>query len=87
MEVRSPGADARPLPAWGLYARHVNRLELGNVRMSVEKPDSRRVFMCEGVKSLQMDTLKVPGDLAKAVTLKDVQELYSDNPKLKLSSP
>ncbi len=86
-KVRAPGVDARPLPAWGLYVRHVSSLDLSNVRLNVEKLDARRAFIAEGVKSLQTDTLKVPGDLDRAVMLKDVGELHSNDPKLKRSSP
>ena len=31
--VKAPGVDARPLPAWGLYARNVERLTLEDVRL------------------------------------------------------
>jgi len=78
--VRAPGVDARPLPAWGLYARHIKRLDLSNVRLDVEKTDPRTAVLCDGVESLAIDTLKVQGDVSKYLTLKEVGEIRTDEP-------
>ena len=58
MSVKSPGVDARPLPAWGFYARNVEALEFDNVRLRCEKEDMRPVLMCDGVKRLTLDGLR-----------------------------
>jgi hypothetical protein len=62
--VQSPGVDARPLPAWGLYARHVERLTLEDVRLSLASDDTRPVVHAERVQQLTLDSLRfqvVPG--------------------------
>ena len=80
--VKTPGVDARPLPAWGLYARHVKRVDLDNVRLDVDKPDARPAVLCDGVGSLKIDTLKAAGDVSKALSLRDVGEVRTDDPAL-----
>jgi hypothetical protein len=58
--VKSPGVDARPLPAWGFYARNVKNLQFDNVRLSFEKKDLRPVLICTGVERLSLDGFKFP---------------------------
>ncbi|HOW68225.1 MAG TPA: glycosyl hydrolase family 28-related protein [Candidatus Paceibacterota bacterium] len=65
--VRGPGVDARPLPAWGLYARHVERLTLEDVRFSLAQDDTRPVVYAERVEHLTLDQLRFPS-LPAAVT-------------------
>lgn len=50
--VRSPGVDARPLPAWGLYARNVQSLMMEDVRFSLGAEDLRPVLYADGVERL-----------------------------------
>src|SRR5207244_2146125 len=58
--VQRPSVDARPLPAWGLYARNVERLTLEDVRFSLAKDDLRPVVVAEAVKLLTLDNFKFP---------------------------
>jgi hypothetical protein len=58
--VKGPGVDARPLPAWGLYARNVDRISLEDVRLTLFNEDMRPVVLTEGVKHLDMDAFKFP---------------------------
>lgn len=58
--VKAPGIDPRPLPCWALYARNVRRLELENVRLSLEKPDQRPALRAEGVEHLALDGVRLP---------------------------
>jgi hypothetical protein len=58
--VKGPGVDARPLPAWGLYARHVERLTLEDVRLQVAAPDERPAVMAERVGHLTLDAFRCP---------------------------
>jgi hypothetical protein len=58
--VKSPGTDARPLPAWGFYARNVQNLRFDNVRLRFEKEDLRPVLICTGVERLMLDGFKFP---------------------------
>lgn len=69
--VKGPGVDARSLPAWGLYARHVETLALEDVRFSLASDDLRPVVHAEQVRRLQLDGLKftrVPGVKESIVT-------------------
>jgi hypothetical protein len=62
--VRGPGVDARPLPAWGLYARNVRSLVVEDVRFSVGNEDFRPVLYADGVEQLRLDGFnfsRVPG--------------------------
>lgn len=56
--VKPPGVDARPLPAWGLYARNVKNLCLEDLRLSYAKEDLRPVLICHGVDRLKFDGFK-----------------------------
>ena len=69
--VKGPGVDARPLPAWGIYARNVENLTLQDVRLDVEKNDLRPVLLADAVEHLTLDNFKfppVPGVLLPLVT-------------------
>jgi hypothetical protein len=56
--VKGPGVDARPLPAWGFYARRVERLTLEDVRLSLAQEDHRPVLVADGVQELNLDNLR-----------------------------
>lgn len=58
--VRQPGVDARPLPAWGFYARNVDRLDLDNVRFTHADDDPRPVLIAETVKRLTLSDFRFP---------------------------
>ena len=73
-EVRTPGVDARPLPAWGLYARHVKQLDLENVRLDLVKEDARPALITDGIGTLNIDELRFPSE-QKGMVLKDVRQV------------
>ena len=56
--VKGPGVDARPLPAWGIYARNVEQLTVEDVRLSLAQDDFRPVVYADGVKRLNFDNFK-----------------------------
>jgi polygalacturonase len=58
--VKGPGVDARPLPAWGVYARHVERLTLEDVRLSLASDDTRPVVYAERVGAFTLDSFHFP---------------------------
>jgi polygalacturonase len=58
--VSGPGVDARPLPAWGLYARNVQDLRMENVRFSLAKEDFRPVVLAEQVEQLELESFNFP---------------------------
>lgn len=57
-QVRGPGVDVRPLPAWGLYARNIEHLTLEDVRFSLAQDDLRPVVMADGVQRLNLDNFR-----------------------------
>ncbi len=62
--VKGPGVDARPLPAWGLYARNVENLVLQDVRFNLARPDSRPAVVTENVANLQTENFYYPTNRA-----------------------
>ena len=60
MKVKSPGVDARPLPAWGFHARNVQNLQFDNVRLRYDKEDLRPALICNGVECLTLEDFSYP---------------------------
>lgn len=58
--VKGPGVDARPLPAWGVYARNIEQLTLEDVRLSLLNEDQRPVLLANDVRHLTLDNFKWP---------------------------
>lgn len=58
--VTGPGVDARPLPAWGLFARNVATLTLEDVRFTLASDDLRPVLHAERVNRLTLDRFRFP---------------------------
>jgi hypothetical protein len=56
--VRGPGVDSRPLPAWGFYARNVERITFEDVRLSCTRDDFRPVLMAENVRQFTLDNFR-----------------------------
>jgi polygalacturonase len=79
--VKSPGVDARPLPAWGFHARNVQNLQFDNVRLRLEKEDLRPVLICTGVDRLTLEDFKFPlsADLPEAMVLNNTREVRLRN--------
>ena len=65
-----------PLPAYGLYVRHVRGLTLRNVQLSFLAEDYRSAIVCDNVENLTIDGLKVRSLMASAPVLffHDVRE-------------
>lgn len=80
--VEAPGVDARPLPAWGLYARNVGALVIDNVRLRLAGPDARPAIRCQGVGRLVLDDLRHDArpDGAEPRILEDVGEVVEAKP-------
>ena len=58
--TKGPGVDARPLPAWGIYARNIQSLTLEDVRFSLAADDFRPVLHADRVERLTLDNFKFP---------------------------
>ena len=76
--VRSPGVDARSLPAWGFYARNVKNLLLEDVRLGCAKEDLRPVLICDGVERLTLDsfTFSRAAESPDVLRLNDVANVH-----------
>jgi hypothetical protein len=74
--VRRPGVDVRALPAWGIYARNVERLRFEDVRLSVANEDFRPVIKAEKVHHLTLDNCRFTGSagVTEPFALTDVEE-------------
>ncbi len=63
------------LPAYGLYVRHVDGLNLDNVQLGFDQPDYRPALICEDVRRLSIHNLQaaaVSGG-AETIRLNDVE--------------
>ncbi len=89
MSVKSPGVDARPLPAWGFYARNVDNLQFDNVRLRFAKEDLRPVLLCDDVRRLTLNDLKFPhsAEAANLMALNNVKELEVKESDVSLGQP
>jgi hypothetical protein len=73
-------ADAYPeskmfgtLPAWGIYCRHAEDLTLENVTLSVSGSDYRPALVCDDIRNISLDRLRVKSAGSEPViVLKDV---------------
>jgi hypothetical protein len=66
------------LPAYGLYARHVNGLRLSKVHIEARKPDPRPLLVCDDVKNLDAVGLSGtgPGNGSPLLQLTDVDGAF-----------
>jgi polygalacturonase len=72
-------------PAYGLFARHVNDLQMDNIRFSYEKEDARPAMICDDINGLQIDDFKAEtGSGIQPAKFQEVKELVVRNsPELK----
>ncbi|HNW49682.1 MAG TPA: glycoside hydrolase family 28 protein [Prolixibacteraceae bacterium] len=74
------------LPVWGLYVRHVNGLNLKNVKISKKGSDYRPAMAFDDVNGLTIDRLIIPdSEVLPTIILKDVKESEKENLILPLS--
>jgi polygalacturonase len=50
------------LPAWGLYVRHAQGIQLSNFIIKVDKPDFRPAMVFDDVAGLALKTVSIPAD-------------------------
>jgi len=58
--VERPGVDARELPAWGVYARNVEKLTLQDVRLSTAVADQRPAIDLEDIGRCSLENVRYP---------------------------
>jgi len=71
------------LPSWGFYVRHVNGIEMKNIKLILEKEDFRPAFVFDDVKNLTMKTINIPSDKINQIIFKDVPSSNLDSESLK----
>jgi hypothetical protein len=71
------------LPSWGFYVRHVNGIQMKNIKLVIEKEDFRPAFVFDDVKKLKMEDIFVPSDKTKQIIFKDVADFKLDSESLK----
>ena len=68
------------LPVWGLFVRHVEGLQMKNVRISLRNDEHRPAIVFDDVRNLQLEGLKVSGSSVKpSVHLRNSGTLRIDN--------
>ena len=89
LPIKPPPADARPLPAWGFYARNVKHLAFENVRLSLANGDLRPVLIGERVERLTLDGFKFPRlpGAADPLLLTNVAEVHVRDTDLPAPKP
>jgi hypothetical protein len=89
MSVKSPGVDARPLPAWGFYARNVHNLQFDNVRLRCGKENLRPVLICKGVDHLTLEDFKFThsGSAADLFVLDNVDQVQVQETNVSIVQP
>lgn len=58
-----------PLPAYGLYCRHVEGLTLRDIQLNTRKPDMRHAVVLDDVKQVQIERLKADRAEGAAATI------------------
>ncbi|MEQ6120617.1 glycosyl hydrolase family 28 protein [Reichenbachiella sp. MALMAid0571] len=68
------------LPSWGFYVRHVDELELKNVKLTVREEDFRPAYVFDDVKNLKIEggNITSPNKIVQVV-VKDVTALEMKN--------
>lgn len=68
------------LPSWGFYVRHVNGLELNNVRLNVRKEDFRPAYVFDDVQKLKIKDGNITSPTkTDQLILKDVNDAEINN--------
>lgn len=64
-----------PLPAYGLYCRHVKGLKLRNIQLQLAESDQRHALVAEDCENISIDDLDVPfsQDAGAIIRLTDVK--------------
>ncbi|MEN2412236.1 glycoside hydrolase family 28 protein [Flavobacterium mesophilum] len=71
------------LPSFGFYVRHVNGIEMKNIKITLEKEDFRPAFVFDDVKNLKMEKIDVPTDKTNQIIFKDVLSSNLDSEAIK----
>lgn len=50
------------LPAWALYARHVDGLTMNKIRVRIKRPDYRPAMVFDDVNNLELRDIQISGD-------------------------
>jgi len=81
-----PSWSIGPVPAYGIYARHVKGLELANIHLGFQTDDARPALVFADIQGLELENIKpqLSTDVPAALFADDVRDLViRDSPKLK----
>jgi polygalacturonase len=71
------------LPAWGIYVRHVEGLQIKNVRISTKAADFRPAMVFNDVTGLKINELAIPAPASPPqIVFKNVNHPITENMKL-----
>jgi len=64
------------LPAWGIYARHIEGLDLSNIKLIIQKSDYRPALVFDDIKGLKLNKVMIPKDnKLPVIVCKEVSKL------------
>ena len=69
------------VPAYGVWARHVDGLKLKNVKFTLSHNDLRPAFICEDGKNIELNNWAIPetADAQAIIRLENVAGAYINN--------
>ncbi|MCE1199284.1 MAG: glycosyl hydrolase family 28 protein [Marinilabiliales bacterium] len=76
-----------PIPAWGFYCRHLKNIQLRNLDLTLEQPDSRACFHFEDAEDVYLETVTADRSAgpAKQFYLRAIREITLKNCSLPLA--
>ena len=60
------------LPSYGFYVRHVNGIQMKNIKLTLEETDFRPAFIFDDVQNLKMEAIEIPIEKQNQIVFKDV---------------
>jgi polygalacturonase len=67
------------LPSYGFYVRHVNGIQMKNIKFTLEETDFRPAFIFDDVQNLKMKAIEIPMDKQNQIVFKDVIQATLEN--------
>jgi hypothetical protein len=67
------------LPSWGFYIRHVQNIEMNEVRLFLSEADFRPVLVFDDVENVSIKNMQLPQDKKEQIILKNVLHKHLDD--------
>jgi len=65
-----------PLPAYGLFARHVKGLDISNIEMRTAQPDNRPAFWLDDIQGADIFRAKTSSQPGNILSLHDIRDFH-----------